>query len=119
MDRGGSDHPCNPIEKGQTSYAKATKFGMGCTAHSSNPCPAERIDIPLLPSVPLPAHVIGNTSPTEPRVNDPLSFGPPPSPPVEHMEEIIALCLLGKVWGKYVPLPAIINKIRNDWKFIN
>ncbi|KAJ8441362.1 hypothetical protein Cgig2_024874 [Carnegiea gigantea] len=64
MGRDGSDHPCNPIEKGQTSYAKATKFGMGCSAHSSNPCPEERIDISLPPSVPLPAHVIGVGKPS-------------------------------------------------------
>lgn len=118
MGRGGSDHPCNPSEKGQTSYAKATKFGLGCIAHSSNPYPEERIDSPWSPSVPLPAHVIGDTSPTEPRVNEPLLFGSRPTPPIEHMEELIALCLLGKFWGESTPLPAIINKTRNDWKFI-
>lgn len=118
MGRGGSDHPCNPTEKGQISYAKVTKFGMGCTAHSSNPCPEKSIDSPLSPSVPLPAHVIGDTGPTEPRINDPLLFGPPPTPLVEHMEELIALCLLGKVWGESVPLPNIINKTKKDWKFI-
>ena len=118
LGKGGSDHPCNPIEKGHTSYAKAMKFGMGCSTHSLNPCHEERIDIPLPPSVPILAHVIGNTSPSEPRVNDPLSFGPPPAPPVEHMEELLALCLLGKVWAEYIPLPIIINKTRNDWKFI-
>lgn len=34
------------------------------------------------------------------------------------MEELIALCLLGRVRGESVPLPTIINKTRNDWKFI-
>lgn len=45
-------------------------------------------------------------------------FGPPTSPPVDHMEELFALCLLGKVWEEYVPLPAIINKTKSNWKFI-
>jgi len=97
MGRGGSDHPCNPIKKGKTSYAEAMKFDMGCTAHPSNPCPEERIDPPLPPSVPLPAHVIGNTNSSEPRANDPFFFSHPPSPPLEYMEELIALCLLGIV----------------------
>ncbi|KAJ8427603.1 LOW QUALITY PROTEIN: hypothetical protein Cgig2_020729 [Carnegiea gigantea] len=39
----------------------------------------------------------GNTSSTELRADDPLFFGPPPSPLVEHIEELITLCLLGKV----------------------
>ncbi|KAJ8438053.1 hypothetical protein Cgig2_014182 [Carnegiea gigantea] len=56
MGRSGSDHPCNPIKKGQASYAKAMKFGKGCNAHSLNPCPEERIDSPLPPAVPLLAH---------------------------------------------------------------
>ncbi|KAJ8423288.1 hypothetical protein Cgig2_031120 [Carnegiea gigantea] len=60
MGRGGSDHPCNPIEKGQPSYAKAMKFGMGCTAHPSNLCPEERIGPPLPPSIPLPANMRGS-----------------------------------------------------------
>lgn len=47
-----------------------------------------------------------------------LSFRPPPSSPIEHMEELIALLLLGKVWGEYVPLPAVNNKTKSDWKFI-
>jgi len=33
------------------------------------------------------------------------------------MDELIALCLLGQIWGDHVPLSAIIHKTKNDWKF--
>jgi len=34
------------------------------------------------------------------------------------MKELKALCLLGKAWRNYVPLLAIINKTKVDWKFV-
>lgn len=81
---------------------------MGRAAHTADPIPASRNHSPLpLASTP-PYNVIGD-SPT---------LGLPPSPPAEHMEELIALCLLGKVWGEYVLLLVIINKTKQDWKFI-
>lgn len=89
LDRSGSDHPCHLSVKGQISYAKAMKFGVGRAAHTSDPIPALRNHSPLLPSSTLPSNVIGD-SPT---------LGLTPSPPAEHKEELIALCLLGKVWG--------------------
>lgn len=62
--------------------------------------------------------MITNSSPSDLRADKLHLFGPPSSPLVEHMKELIALDLLGKVWGEYVLLPTIINKIKYDWKFI-
>lgn len=62
--------------------------------------------------------MITNSSPSDLRADKLHLFGPPSSPLVEHMKELIALDLLGKVGGEYVLLPTIINKIKYDWKFI-
>lgn len=99
MGRGGSDYPCHPVDKGQNLYAKATKFGVGRAAHTSDPVSKPRDHPPLPPSITLPSNVIGNSNSLDLCADKPL-------------------CLLGKVWGEFVPLLAIINKNKHDWKFI-
>ncbi|KAJ8441162.1 hypothetical protein Cgig2_024891 [Carnegiea gigantea] len=94
------------------------------TSKSQTPYPvggsrSENTSYPPLPSsAPHSYSKIGNSSSLDLKANEPPCFGPPASPPVEHMEKLIALCLSGKVWREYVPLPAIINKTKADWKFI-
>jgi len=34
------------------------------------------------------------------------------------MEDLISLCLLGKIWGEAVPLSLIISKTKLDWKHV-
>jgi len=41
-----------------------------------------------------------------------------PLPPPNHMEELIALCLLAKPWGEILPISLIIAKTKNDWKHV-
>ncbi|KAJ8437740.1 hypothetical protein Cgig2_009455 [Carnegiea gigantea] len=113
-----SDHICIQTEKTRLSYAKMTTFVMGCSSNPSHPTVSLTAHPPLPSSTPHSNLEIGNSSSPDLKANEPPCFGPPASPPVEHVEELIALCLLGKVWGEYVPLPAIINKTKADWKFI-
>jgi len=42
----------------------------------------------------------------------------PPNTPTTSTEELLACYLLGRVWGEPIPLPAIIHRTRNDWKFV-
>ncbi|KAJ8439182.1 hypothetical protein Cgig2_029720 [Carnegiea gigantea] len=96
---GGSkgDHPCNPIQKTSSSYAKAMKFIVGCSHQSSNSPTALRANPALLSSVPLANHEIGNPSSPDLRAHELPFFGPPSSPPTEHMDELTALCLVVKI----------------------
>ena len=57
---------------------------------SSNPNPQ-----PPLPSSPIPTRNLSNS-----------------------IDEFTACCLLGKIWGESVPLPVMIHRTRNDWRFI-
>ena len=34
------------------------------------------------------------------------------------MDDLIALCLLTKLWGEFVPTPLIISKTKLDWKHV-
>jgi len=38
--------------------------------------------------------------------------------PTISIEELLACCLLGRIWGEPIPLPAIIHQTRNEWKFV-
>lgn len=91
---------------------------MGRVDYPPNSIPESRAHSSLSPLVSIPTNTIGNSNSPDLLGDEPLFLGTPPAPPVEHMEELIALCLLGKIWGDYVPLPAIINTTKHDWKFI-
>ncbi|KAJ8419841.1 hypothetical protein Cgig2_031786 [Carnegiea gigantea] len=113
-----SDHTCIQTEKTRLSYAKTMTFSVECSSNPSHPT-VSLIAYPPLPSSTLHSYPeIGNSSSPDLRANERTCFGPPASPPIEHMEELTALCLSGKVWGQYVPLLAIINKTKADRKFI-
>lgn len=34
------------------------------------------------------------------------------------MDDLIAFCLLAKVWGETVPLPVMITKTKLDWNHV-
>ena len=94
LGRSRGSHSCHLTKKAGSTYAEAMKFGMGCSPNSIN-------------------------NSTELRVSSALpSFSPIWPPLTEHMKELKALCLLGKAWRNYVPLLAIINKTKVDWKFV-
>ncbi|KAJ8438410.1 hypothetical protein Cgig2_004520 [Carnegiea gigantea] len=42
----------------------------------------------------------------------------PPYPHPIHMSELLACCVMGKIWGDPVPLPAIIHNTKKDWSFV-
>ncbi|KAJ8426467.1 hypothetical protein Cgig2_012380 [Carnegiea gigantea] len=95
MGGGRGDHPCPPSQKMGPSYAQATKFGVGSSyqpQHSTNPKG-------VYPSFSSPDHVtdpqLGNLQSPNLRAQESPCFGPPASPPIEHMEELKALCLPG------------------------
>ena len=54
------------------------------------------------------------------QLNKSSSIDPcPETPPISNnMDELAALCLLGQIWGDYMPPPAIIHKIKSDWRFL-
>ena len=91
---------------------------MECSHHSQHSPTSQRINPTLSQSNPVADPETGNPNSPDLRAHEPPFFGPLASPPVEQMEEFIALCLLGKIWGEYVALPGIINKTRSDWKYI-
>ena len=70
---------------------------MGCYSNPSHLTVSLIAYPPLPPSTPHLYLGIGNSSSPDLKANEPPCFGPPAIPPVEHMEELIALCLLGKV----------------------
>ena len=110
--RSRSDHTCIQTEKTRLSYSKTTTFSVGCSSNPSYPTVLLTAG-PLLPSsTPHSYPEIGNSSSLDLKANEPPCFGPSASPLVEHMEELTALCLLGKMWGEYVPLTAIINRLK-------
>lgn len=113
----GGDNTCNPASKKESSYAKAAKFGMECSSYPSYPPTSPRTLPALSSSNPLLDKEIDNPESPDLRAHENPCFGPS-TPPVDHMEELFALCLLGKVWEEYVPFPATINKTKSDWKFI-
>jgi len=41
-----------------------------------------------------------------------------PKPHTSHMDELLACCLIGKIWGDLLPLTAIIHKTKKDWYFV-
>ncbi|KAJ8424260.1 hypothetical protein Cgig2_028225 [Carnegiea gigantea] len=97
VDGSRSDHTCIQTEKTRLSYAKMTTFGVGCSSNPSHPTISLTAYPPLRSSTPHSYPEIGNSSSPDLKANEPPCFGPPASPPVEHMEELITLCLSGKV----------------------
>ncbi|KAJ8421388.1 hypothetical protein Cgig2_006285 [Carnegiea gigantea] len=96
MGRGGSNHPWHQIDKGQISYAQVMKFSVGLAAYTSDSIPESRAHSALSPPISIPPSLIGNGKSPDLHADEPPFLRPPPSPPVEHIEELIALCLLGK-----------------------
>jgi len=92
-----SDHTRIQIEKTRISYAKTTTFGVGCSSNPSHPTVSLTTFPPLPSSLPHSCPEIGDSNSLDLMANELLCFRPPASLPVEHMEELIAFCLSGKV----------------------
>ena len=79
--------------------------------------------------VPPPRSVVGPANPdinqrAEPRPS-PSVVGSGPSDPLPQatestppLDDLLALCLLAKIWGEPIPLPLIISKTKLDWKYV-
>ena len=111
------DYSCHLSQSSHPTFAETIKFG---TRHSGPPTdpPATQGD-----STPLPSALLV----PDPQINKDSSFDPcfeTPSCPLEpsifpppisnNMDELVALCLLGQIWGNYMALPAIIHKTKSD-----
>ena len=99
------------------SYANSVRFGMaqhhspdhdptqgGMDANSDQRPPADQ-DPSLLPN-------------PEPRAHETPPQGPAPPRVPSYVEELIALCLLAKLWGEILPITLIIAKTKLDWKHV-
>lgn len=42
----------------------------------------------------------------------------PPGSHPSQLDELLACCLIGKIWGDPLPIPAIIHKTKKDWHFV-
>lgn len=99
-----------------TLYANALKFGMGGGGHPQIAPPEPALCPELSGSDPagclpvMPTPLTTDPSDTQHEENQ----NPNPS----HLDELLTCCLLGKIWGDPVPLPAIIQKTKKDWVFV-
>ncbi|KAJ8430339.1 hypothetical protein Cgig2_008432 [Carnegiea gigantea] len=58
LGRGETDHPCHPVDTGQISFAKATKFSVGRVDYPPNSIPELRAHSLLSPPISIPTNVI-------------------------------------------------------------
>lgn len=94
---GKGDHACISAQKRGFSYVQATKFDVGCSHHSPHSPTSHIINPTLSPFNPIANPEIGDPNSLNFTAHKLPFFGPPASPPIAHMEELITLCLLGKV----------------------
>jgi len=114
LDGGRPDHSGNPYQTHHSCYFDAVKFGVGI--HGGNhQCPTQPESSAQLRTSSSPKIIsIGEASTPGPKT---IPF-PPQIKAMPSTEELIACCLLGKIWGEPVPIPAIIHHTRNEWKFV-
>ena len=87
----------------------------GGHGHSQIPTPEPKFRSQLLEGNTAGLIRIGQTSHcNQPEIEPPLA----PYPQSSHMEELLNCCLIGKIWGDPLPLPAIIHKTKKDWFFV-
>jgi len=53
-----------------------------------------------------------------PQSNEPCAPLPESSKISRTMEDLMAFCLLAKLWGKSLTIPLIISKTKLDWKHV-
>ncbi|KAJ8429358.1 hypothetical protein Cgig2_021329 [Carnegiea gigantea] len=105
MGRGGNDHPCHQIDKGQISYAQTTKFSVGRAAYTLDSIPKSRAHSALLPPISIPANVIGFRSMPTSSAGKPSPLKAPLLPKVTIIEPVRTPQLLGSP-----PLHDILDK---------
>lgn len=116
LDGSRPDHSGEPHQPSHSCYSDALKYGVGSRGgHHQQPTKPESSAQLRTCSPPRILSV------TEPVTADPHN-SPPILPPhktcLPSTEELYACCLLGKIWGEPLPLPAIIHRTRNEWKFV-
>ena len=114
LDGGRPDHSGNPHQPQHSCYSDALKFGVG--SHDGNhQCPNQlESNAQRRTSSPPRIILIGESSTTGPKTIPP----PPQTKAMPCIEELITCCLLGKIGEEPVPIPAIIHRTRNEWKFV-
>ena len=91
-------------------FANALKFGLGGHGHSQVP-PSESKSCSKSPgSNPAGFFPVGQTTHSDPSL--------PSNPHPSHLDELLNCCLIGKIWGDPLPIPAIIHKTKKDWGFV-
>ena len=110
----GQPTPVRPV-----SYSDTLKLGVGSHGCTKMPYSESEFCPDLRQSQPTRNFSLGRWPKSN--VNDPLPENYPPNlhqPPSISLEELLACCLLGKIWGEPLPLPAIIHRTRNEWKCV-
>lgn len=106
LDGGRLNHPSQPDQPYQPSYSDILKLGVGSDG-GSHQCSAQLESSSQLRAC-LPLGVLPVSASSSKVIPSSLPKDLPSS------EELLACCLLGKIWGESVPLPAIIHYTRNE-----
>ena len=119
LDGGRSDNHGQSARTQLPTYSATLKRGVGGHSNPQMPSAESKLCAPLressspgnlpLNSAPI-ADAPGNSSST------PLTHSF--AIPTISTDELLACCLLGSIWGEPLPLPTIIHRTRNDWKFV-
>lgn len=109
-------HNSQPTPNRPNLYTNALKFGLGGNGSPQVPPLEPELCPQLLRSHPTGILPVGHTpfQYHNTQSDQSTQLDPPPS----HLNELLACCLIGKIWGDPVPLPAIIYKTKKDWHFI-
>lgn len=105
------------VQTSALSYANFVRFGMAhqnYLDHTPNPVQLDANTERRIPSNQDRIHL----SILELRAEEALPQGSLPPRVPSYMEELIALCLLAKLWGEILPIALIIKKTKVDWKHI-
>jgi len=113
----GPNHSAQPTEPIRPTFSDTLKFGVGSYGSGSQPTVESKPGLQPRPSEFVGVFLKGGSSHQLPPQS--LSGTPLPNHSVSNsLETFVSCCLLGKVWGESVPLPAIIHRTKNNWKFV-
>ena len=117
LDGIGPDHSAQPTEPFRSTFSDTLKFGLGSYGSGSQPTVESKPGVQPRPSESTRVFLEGGTS--HQNSQQPLLENPVLGKSLtSSLEDFVSCCLLGKIWGKSVPLPIIIHRTKNDWKFV-
>jgi len=99
------------------TFSDALRFGMGGNGSGFKPDAELKSGLQSGTNEPIRVLPLGESSTPNPQSPSPDAILPQSDPNLS-VGEFLACCLLGKVWGKVIPLHAIMHRTRNDWNFV-